>query len=249
MPAPAGLNIGDSVIDAFGLKKWEDVDEDFQNVSVKNKGRNAKKPPQGWTLGKYDIPGIRKYLNCLQEDEEIVLTEKCHGFNASYTHDGTELWTKSRNFFKKEDEDDAWWDLALRYDLKTKLAKYPMKAFYCEGIGKIPKFRYNAEVVNGVLHTKLVFYDIFDVITKRYLDYDERIAIFKELELDPVPELYRGKWLGKELMYPYAEGMSILNPKHIREGFVINTIKERYEPRLNSRMQLKCVGEAFNLQK
>jgi len=50
-------------------------------------------------------------------------------------------------------------------------------------------------------------------------------------------------------MYPYAEGTSTLNPKHVREGWVLRTVKERYEPKLDSRMQVKLVGEGYNLKK
>lgn len=33
------------------------------------------------------------------------------------------------------------------------------------------------------------------------------------------------------------------------KGFVLNTRFERYEPKLQSRMQVKLVGEGYNLQK
>lgn len=50
-------------------------------------------------------------------------------------------------------------------------------------------------------------------------------------------------------MYPYAEGLTTLGGRHIREGWVLNTLVERYEPKLDSRMQVKLVGEGYNLQK
>ncbi len=68
-------------------------------------------------------------------------------------------------------------------------------------------------------------------------------------ELDAVPQLYFGPWTDKDEMYALAEGKSTLNDKHIREGWVLNTVVERYEPKLQSRMQVKLVGEGYNLQK
>lgn len=240
--------VGHSIVDWIGLKKWEEPEE--ENLPGLKKTRSdSESPPKGWVIPHYDIDGIRKYLECLGENEEIVLTEKVHGSNAAFCHDGERLWSRSRNFFKKQDPDDMWWDIAIRYALENKLAKYPMMVFFGEIAGQVKGFRYDSKIENGQLLTVVHFFDVWDVKQMRYLDYDERVAMIRGAGLSPVPELYRGKWLGKNMMYPYAEGMSTLNPKHIREGWVLNTLKERYEPRLDSRMQVKLVGENYNLQK
>ncbi len=240
--------VGMSIVDALGLKKWEEEEE--ENLPGLKKTRtNAEKAPQGWAIPHYDIDGIRKYIACLNEGEEIVLTEKIHGSNAGFSHDGTRLWVKSRNFYKRQDEDDMWWDVALRYDLANKLGQYPGLVFFGEVYGQVKGFRYDTVIAEGRLMTKVRFFDVFDTKKMRYLDYDDRVKVIRDAGLDTVPELYRGPWLGKEKMYPYAEGMTTLGGKHIREGWVLNTLKERYEPRLDSRMQVKLVGEGYNLQK
>jgi RNA ligase (TIGR02306 family) len=245
---PPGLNEGDSLVEVLGLKKFEEEEE--ENLpGLKKRGTNAEKAPAGWAIPHYDIDGIRKYVDCLQPDEEIVLTEKIHGSNAAFCHDGERLWSRSRNFYKKQDPDDMWWDIAIRYGMEEKLAKHPMMVFFGEIVGQVKGFRYDTLIESGILRTTVHFFDVWDTKRLRYLDYDDRVALIREVGLTPVPELYKGVWLGKELMYPYAEGMSTLNPKHIREGWVLNTLKERYEPRLDSRMQVKLVGEAYNLQK
>lgn len=172
-----------------------------------------------------------------------------HNSNAGFSHDGTRLWVKSRNYYKKQDEDDMWHDIALRYDLENKLAQHPGLVFFGEIYGQVKGFRYDTVIAEGHLMTKIRFFDIWNTKTMRYLDYLDRAAVLVELGLDAVPELYQGIWLGKDAMYPYAEGTSTLNPKHIREGWVLNTLKERYEPKLDSRMQVKLVGEGYNLAK
>jgi RNA ligase (TIGR02306 family) len=243
--------LGESIVDMWEtpLKKMEEVEEDNIPNAKKSKGANAEKSPQGWSIPYYDVDGLRKYIDCLLPDEEIVLTEKIHGSNAGFCFDGDKLWVKSRNFYKRKDEDDQWWDIALRYNLEEKLSKYPNLVFFGEMYGYVKGFRYDCELVAGTMPAKIRFFDIFDVKKMRYLDYDPFVAILKELDLPAVPELYRGVWLGKELMYPYAEGMTTLGGKHVREGFVLRTIKERYEKKLDSRMQVKLVGEGYNLQK
>ncbi len=243
------INVGDSVTEILNLKKWEEEEEENLPGLKKTRGTNAEKAPQGWAIPHYDIDGIRKYLACLGENEQIVLTEKIHGSNGSFSHDGDRLWVKSRNFYKKRDEDDMWWDIAIRYDLENKLKNYPGFVFFGEVYGQVKGFRYDTVIAEGRLMTKFRIFDIWDTKQMRYLDYEKRVALILETGLDPVPELYRGPWLGKEAMYPYAEGLTTLGGKHIREGWVLNTLIERYEPRLDSRMQVKLVGEGYNLQK
>lgn len=243
------LPIGYAIADLIGLKKWEEEEEDNLPNAKKSRGGNAEKAPQGWAIPHYDIDGLRKYISCLQDNEEIVLTEKLHGSNAAFCHDGEKLWVKSRNFYKKMDEDDPWWDIAIRYDLVNKLSQFPMMVFFGELYGNVKGFRYDCELIGGAMHSKIKFFDIWDANAMRYLDYDPFVAMVKEAGLESVPELFRGVWQGKELMYPYAEGKTTLGGKHVREGFVLRTIKERFEMRLNSRLQVKLVGEGYNLQK
>ena len=243
------FTIGYPITGLLNLKKWEEEEEDNIPNAKRMKGGNAAPAPKGWAIPYYDIEGLRKYIACLQENEEIILSEKVHGSNAAFCHDGEKLWVKSRNFYKKMDPDDPWWDIAIRYKLEEKLAQHPFHVFFGELYGQVKGFRYDCEIVNGKMESKIRFFDIWDAKGMRYLDYDPFVAMVQGVELDVMPELYRGVWKGKEEMYPYAEGMTTLGGKHIREGFVLRTVKERYEPRLDSRMQVKLVGEGYNLQK
>jgi hypothetical protein len=121
--------------------------------------------------------------------------------------------------------------------------------FFGEVAGQVKGFRYDSKVVEGRLEPVLYFFDIWDIKSQKYLDYDDRLAILRELGLPSAPELYRGPWLGKEKMYPYAEGKTTTKGGHVREGFVLVPVKERFEPKLGGRMQIKLVGEGYNLQK
>lgn len=239
---------GDSLIEALDLTKWDEPEE--ENLPGLKKTRtNAETAPNGWAIPHYDVDGIRKYLVCLQENEQIVLTEKIHGSNGGFSYDGERLWVKSRNFYKKQDEDDMWWDIAIRYDMENKLKAFPGLVFFGEVYGQVKGFRYDTVIAEGRLMTKFRVFDVFDTKTLRYLSYEDKVKTILEAGLDPVPELYRGPFTNKADIYSYAEGMSTLNPKHIREGFVLNTLIERYEPKLDGRLQFKLVGEGYNLQK
>ena len=246
---PQFYNVGDSLVEPLSLKKWEEPEEENLPGLKKTRGTNAEKPPSGWTIPHYDIDGIRKYIACLGESEEIVLTEKLHGSNAAFSHDGERLWVKSRNYYKKMDEDDMWWDIAIRYEMDMHLRYYPDYVFFGEVYGQVKGFRYDTPIEEGRLMTKIRFFDVWNKKTLRYLDYDDRLTMLGANGLTAVPELYRGPFTNKADIYSYAEGMSTLNAKHIREGFVLNTLKERYEPKLDGRLQFKLVGEGYNLQK
>jgi RNA ligase (TIGR02306 family) len=246
---PDGLNENDSIVDSIGLKKWEEEEEDNIPNAKKARGGNMDSPPKNWAIPYYDIDSLRKYIGYLLPDEEIVLTEKLHGCNSAFCHDGDKLWVKSRNFYKKMDPDDPWWDIAIRYDLEKTLSRFPNMVFFGELYGSVKNYRYDCEIISGKMNSKIRFFDIWDVKLQRYLDYDPFITVIEEAQLLAVPQLYRGLWLGKETMYPYAEGLTTLGGKHSREGFVLRTVKGRYEPKLNSRMQVKLVGEGYNLKK
>lgn len=246
VPALPYLNVGDSIAEAMSLTKWEEEEEDHivfnRKLSV-----GAEAAPKGWSIPYYDIVGLRQGSQ-LFEGKEVVLYEKLHGANAGFCHDGTRLWSKSRNNYKRMDPDDMWWEIAIRYDLENKLSKYPGKVMFGEIYGQVKKFRYDCDIVNGVMDSKIRFFDIWDTETKRWLEDDQLNTIIKELGLDMVPELYRGPWLGKTEMYKFAEGLTMLGGRHIREGFVVRPTTESKDAMFN-RLIRKMIGEGYSLQK
>lgn len=249
MPIPSlAFYEGDSIVEAIGLKKWEEEEED-NLPSVKSRGANAAPPPKGYSIPYYDLESVRKYLSCVENEQDVILTEKLNGSNSAFVFDGEKLVIKSRNYYKKFDPEDMWVDLAIRYNLEEKLSKYPMIVLFGECVNQVKNFRYSTNIIDGKLITNFYCFDAYDVKRMRYLDYDDFKAIVNDLGLESSPILYRGPWLGKEEMYKYAEGMSTLNSKVIREGWVLSLGKERFEPKLNGRLKLKLISEAYNLSK
>jgi RNA ligase (TIGR02306 family) len=200
----------------------------------------------------YDVQGVRRFLDCLQDGEEVVITEKIHGSNAALVHDGTRLWVKSRNFYKRMRTGDQWWGIANRYDLEQKLRSTPRMVVFSEIYGLMTGFRYDTVLASpGRKHIpKIFFFDVWDVDSACFLPFDDRLRFLAERCLDPVPLLYRGPWLGRDAMYALAEGPTTVGRgAHVREGWVLTTAQEWYEPALRARMQVKLVGEGYNLQK
>jgi hypothetical protein len=92
-------------------------------------------------------------------------------------------------------------------------------------------------------------YDIRDLNTGRWYDYDEAIAFCAKIGLEMCPVLYRGPWLGVKEHAPLGEGMTIIKPDPgqkpcIREGWVVKPVKER-KTEQGARVQYKFVGEKY----
>ncbi len=123
-----------------------------------------------------------------------------------------------------------------------------MKVFFAECVGTVGGYRYDSEIVDGRLLTKLHFFDVYDPIKKSFLDYEESSAMIIAAGLTPSKEIYKGPWKGKEEMFPMGEIKSLWNPRHICEGWVMKPLKERYHEKIG-RFQLKYVSEQYSLSK
>jgi RNA ligase (TIGR02306 family) len=238
MPAPAGLKEGDSVIEAYGLEKYQTAMEKLEYVNTEN-----EPGPEGWNFPTYtDLEGIRKYKTVLELGEEVILTEKVHGSAARYRWDGERLWVGSRTRIKKFDERNPWWQVALRLDFAGKLAKRADTIFFGEIYGANVQ-----DMTYGLSQIDFRCYDTMNVATQRYNDWDESLKICAEAGVETVPHIYRGPWKGFDEMWSEANGKSTI-AQHCREGYVVKPTKERWDHRVG-RVCLKCVGEDYLLRK
>lgn len=245
---PSGAIEGDSVVEYFKITRWiapeERQDYTPDGLSLSGKSGNNDKIPEGLNIPYYDIEPLRKYKKHL-EGKNVVITEKIHGENCAKVFWNGELKVKSRNFFKKNQEDSRWHEVANRENYEEKFSKYPGLAFWGELYGNVSGFRYDCKIEGTIVHRKFRVFDIFDVANQKFLEYDNVKEICKELGLEMVPELYRGPWLG-EVHYDLANGNSTIG-NHIKEGFVVKVIPEsRHE---NEFSQLKFIGEEYLLRK
>jgi RNA ligase (TIGR02306 family) len=143
---------------------------------------------------------------------------------------------------KRDIPPNLWCQIALKYNLKEKLSKYPDIAIYGEIYGKVQYLHYGKD--NDV---DLILFDAMDIKTGKYFDYDDFIKLAKELDIPTVPLLYRGKW--DESLTELRNGKTTMpNANHIREGFVVKPVKEKQLDHFG-RVCLKFVGEDYLLDK
>lgn len=236
IPALDGMEVGQMVENALEITKWEPTEEH----SPQARGQQEK-GPEGWDFIKYtDIEGLRRYKHVLEHGEEVVLTEKIHGQNARFCWDGERMWCGSKAEIKKEDVTVNWWHVAEKLDLADRFARFPKTIFFGEIFGAgVQKLKYDKTSKDFVI------FDTFDVTTGKWNDWDKTVAIAQQVGLPIVPVLYRGPWTG-ETLWHLAEGTSTI-AGHVREGFVVKPVKERWVHM--GRVIFKLVGEGYHLEK
>ena len=215
-------------------------------------GGECEKPPtEGWIFPTYtDIEGMRRYPNILNVGEEVVLTEKIHGMNSRYVHDGNRLWVGSHHQIKRR-EKNVLWNIAeelvfvpeLQKDvsLEEALSLEPWNVFFGEVFGQIQDLKY--DIKQGA---KFKVFDVFSIKDMKYLNHDKAVAKATRCGLEWVPILHRGPW-DPEKLNDLCEGQSTF-ASNIREGFVVKPIIERWNYHIG-RVILKRIGETYMLRK
>lgn len=238
LPAPEGMKEGDSVVEYFGLTKYEPAEERLKMAH----GENIK-GPEKWNFPRYtDIEALRRHKTFLALGEEVVITEKIHGQNARFCWDSEEkkLWVGSRTMIKKRDSAVNWWHVANKLNLEEKLAKFPGIVFFGEVYGKSIQ-----DLTYGLDHKSLRIFDTYDTVKCQYNDWDETVRLVREAGLELVPVIYRGPWQGYEASAHFAEGKSTICD-HVREGFVVKPVKEMTAS--FGRVIFKHIGEGYLLR-
>jgi RNA ligase (TIGR02306 family) len=235
IPAPQGTVEGQDVAELLDIKRYEPPEPALSTYA------ECEPAPKGWPFVTYtDIEGLRRYPDVLQLGEPVVVTEKIHGANARYVHDGKRLWVGSRTQIKRESSTVLWWKVAHELQLSERLAAFPYHIFFGEAYGQVQDLRYGFEKGGA----SLLVFDVFDVKAGRYLDHANAMMIAIKAGLSWVPLLYSGSW--KPELVEYAEGQSKL-ADHVREGIVVKPLQERFDDRVG-RVILKMHGQGYLLR-
>lgn len=240
---PEGSGEGQDVTAALGIVKYEPPAD--QTMGGDNE------PDPGFMPTYTDIEGLRRWPDILYAGESVVWTEKTHGACSRYTYHNNRLWCGSHHGIKREDPKSMWWRLAAKYDLGEVLKAAPGIVFYGEAYGSVQDLKYGA----APGEVKLAFFDAYAIAEGRYLDFEDFVRLTDRLDLPRVPILALGSWdptlLGdaeSELMQ-LAEGRSTFpGVQHVREGFVVKPMHERWDDRVG-RVCLKLAGQQFLLRK
>lgn len=197
-----------------------------------------------FTIPTYDVEAYKNYKGTFTEDDIVVITEKVHGSNGRFIFLDGEMYAGSRNQWKARGGNDVW---------NKALAENPWIEEWCrqhegyqlygevtptqKGGGKT--FDYGRETVQFFL---------FDIRTPDglWVDFDDYSR--EDLDLDAfnyymVPVLYYGPFVFDKVL-ELVDGDTVTGGKHLREGVVIKTSRER-QVRGLGRAQLKIVSNKF----
>ena len=222
---------------ALGITKYEPPEPQ----GIGTGGEDERDP--GFMPVYTDIEGLRRWPDILREGESVILTEKIHGANARFCFRDGRLWVGSHKRIKREDAGTLWWKVAAKYELAARLAQCDGLVLYGEIYGQVQDLRYGSKPGEVFLRV----FDAFDRGLGRYIDHGEFVAVSGHLGLDTPPILYAGPW--SDGLRSVAEGQTAIGgAAHVREGFVVRPVHERYDDRIG-RVILKMVGEGYLLRK
>jgi RNA ligase (TIGR02306 family) len=270
--APAGTTEGQDVAELMGITRFDDEapEEKPRHPEAKHltfwqrvwlfiysiffpttkKASERHRPRLKHLPGVYDIEPFRRYgTSTFRDGEVVVVTEKIHGQNASYVHDGKNFFGKSRTRWRDMNDDNTWAQVARRYDLEHKLSTKPGILLFGETYGN------NADMAYGVDKTKeggdrFAAFDAYDTNKGQWLNHYEFEALCNTLDIPTAPVLATIQWGpdSYEYLLPFAEGQTTMRgAKHVREGFVVKSVNER--PAGLPRSILKLAGEGYHTRK
>lgn len=192
---------------------------------------------------KSDQPRLQSNIALLDEfkGKEVYVTVKMDGTSFTASHCNGEIDICSRNMSLKETEGNIYWKMARQYDLVNKLIKNTKNiSIQAELIGcGVQKNRM------GLKENELWIFDIYDIDSGRYLEFDALASLCSQLNMKMVPIVYNGifKWNSVEELLEFAKGT--YDNGYPREGIVIHPIKEFYSETLWGRASFKVINNDY----
>jgi RNA ligase (TIGR02306 family) len=224
--------IGEDISAELGVIKWEPP------ISANLTGLFKGNFP--YFIPKTDEERIQNIPDILNNERNIVITEKIDGCSVTFFKNENQFGICSRNLELKEGETTQW-KFAKENDLINKLPEgYAIQGeLVGEGIqGNNLKLKGH----------NVYFFNVFDIKNQKYLDFIDFRNFIKELNLEIVPVITENGQLPQTLDYMlnFAEGKSILNENVEREGIVVRTKTE--EIYKGERFSFKVISNQYLLK-
>jgi RNA ligase (TIGR02306 family) len=231
LPTTTVIEVGNDVTELLGVLKWE------RPISPQLYGQAKGNFPS--FLRKTDQERVQNIGRTLESyiNETFEVTIKLDGSSCTIFSNGEEDGVCSRNLELKRDENNAFWKIALEYDIHKKIRAYG-KNLAVQGELIAPNIQGNYEKV-----TKPEFYvfDIFDIDKQEYMLPDERQEFCKILNIPHIPIIDKSYEMidNVDMLLDMAEGNG-MNVGVKREGLVFK--------HNNSEFSFKAISNSYLLK-
>jgi RNA ligase (TIGR02306 family) len=237
LPPDVKIEEGKDVTDILGITKYEPpIPASLEGIA---KGKFPSFIP------KTDEARVQVLQDILDKykGETFFYTEKLDGSSATYyLYDG-QFGVCSRNLELIETEENTLWKLAREHKIEEKL-KSLNKNYAIQGeiIGEsVQSNKYNLRGQD------IWFFNVYDIDEHRFLDFEEFVFFFKNLNLKTVPVLETNYELSGNIeeLVRLSVGKSVLNDVQ-REGIVLRPLKEIEDG--SGRISFKAINPKFLLK-
>lgn len=222
---------GSDVTEALGVLKWE------RPISPQLYGQAKGNFPS--FLRKTDQERVQNIGHTLESyiNETFEVTIKLDGSSCTIFSNGEEDGVCSRNLELKRDENNAFWKIALEYDIHKKIRAYG-KNLAVQGELIAPNIQGNYEKVNK---PEFYVFDIFDIDKQEYMLPDERQEFCKILNIPHIPIIDKSYEMidNVDILLDMAEGNG-MNVGVKREGLVFK--------HNNSEFSFKAISNSYLLK-
>lgn len=236
VPGHINLPIGSNVIDRLGITRYDPP------LLISTSGIFIKGPDL--YCPKFDVENYQRYPDIIDDNEQVVVTEKIHGANARYVYakNTNDEWTQfcgSRTNWLAEDEKNIWWKALRQHPEIGEWCKAnPDKIIYGEVFGRVQKLRYGT----GSNEVQFATFAVLD--HQQWIDFEFAHKSVESYNIPWAPVLYVGPFDLKKCETLAELDSSWAGANHMREGVVIQTKSERWDSKIG-RVCLKLVSNRY----
>lgn len=201
-------------------------------------------------LNKTDEVRVQNLQTLLEKFKgtKCYISEKLDGSSATYFLKDGEFGVCSRNLWLEEDDTNSFWKIAKLYDIEKNLRNLNRNlAIQGELIGSnVQGNKY------GLKEQDIFIFNVIDLDTSKYLDFEDFLEVVKLLNLKTVPIINKDFELShniKELVEIASIKSNVNNNVHA-EGIVIRALKEFTDVRgtHQNRFSFKVINPNFLLK-
>jgi RNA ligase (TIGR02306 family) len=214
------IEVDTDLTDTIGVKKWEVAIP----AQLRGKVKSCTRP---YFVPMTDETRVQTLRNCIAKfaGTQCYISEKVDGSSISvYLKDGVFGVCTRNTELDTSDESSQFMKTVREMDVENKLRNLG-KNVLLQGELFGPGIQKNR--MNLVKH-RIVWYNVMDLDTNKFLDYQDFVKFIENLGFTTVPILTTDYILDSDsdAILKMAEGKSVINPKSEREGIVIRPMVE-----------------------